>query len=85
MKKFILSLSILFIGFIAKGARYLGEGTHYIVDEWYPNGTTLLVEANTGRVTIHLKNTYINFRGKNAAGEDKDREPCIDILHGNQV
>ncbi|MDR0732881.1 MAG: hypothetical protein LBF08_02290 [Dysgonamonadaceae bacterium] len=84
MKKFILSLSILFIGFIAKGVQSLGGGTHYI-NGTYLDGTTYLVNENSGDVTILLSRTYIYNNGIGVNGGEKDSEPCIDILGGNKV
>ncbi|MDR0733278.1 MAG: hypothetical protein LBF08_04365, partial [Dysgonamonadaceae bacterium] len=80
MKQFILSLSILLIGFTAKSDNKLkGHGRHMIVNEWYPNGTTFTVTPDNGIVNIQLENTFINFN------DEDDRAPCIDIKEGNQV
>ncbi|MDR0733019.1 MAG: hypothetical protein LBF08_03015 [Dysgonamonadaceae bacterium] len=86
MKKIIPFLAILLICTPAKSDNYLyGAGPHKIEYEWYPNGTTYTVEANNGEVEIHLTATYINLRGKNASGVNKDEKPCIDIEKGNKV
>ncbi|MDR0733072.1 MAG: hypothetical protein LBF08_03290, partial [Dysgonamonadaceae bacterium] len=85
MKKFILSLSILFIGIIAKSDNYLeGHGRHMIVNQQYPNGTTFTVTPNNGIVNIQLEETIINFH-QSGYGDPGQRKPCIDIMEGNQV
>ncbi|MDR0733319.1 MAG: hypothetical protein LBF08_04570, partial [Dysgonamonadaceae bacterium] len=86
MKRLIPFISILFITATAKSDNYLyGHGRHMIVNEHYPNGTTYTVTPNNGIVNIQLEDTYINLRGYNPPGIEKDAKPCIDIQEGNQV
>ncbi|MDR0732645.1 MAG: hypothetical protein LBF08_01095, partial [Dysgonamonadaceae bacterium] len=92
MKKFILLLSILFIGFIAKSDNYLyGHGRHVFINDWYPNGTTITVTPDNGIVNIQLENIYINWHqivndfGSSGRVLNSRGRPCIDIMEGNQV